>query len=222
MKTATLAALLSLLVALAPAAGQEKDPEPFSVTARILDANDPPPLDLTVGEWTVPREEALERLVSKIEECPGAETTTTCPKLVPGRTESLSLTLVERVRYVQDFDLEVSMGGEQLNGPIHATIKEGVIADLKATPGPDGEAVVVEASLTIATLVRPIPEFTTTLAGQEVTIQLPEILVRRITKTVRVPLGGGAILPAGNSTFVVVTADRGAGEEAGVGIVPPK
>ena len=118
--------------------------------------------------------------------------------------------------------MEVSTASVQLGGPIHATVKEGVIADLQATPGPEGEAVVVEATVTVAEVVRPIPEFTTTLAGQKVTIQLPEVLVRRFTKTVRVPLDGGAILPAGNSTFVVVTADRGAGSEPGVGILPPK
>jgi hypothetical protein len=220
MKTAAVALVLTILFAVPHAGGEEKPAGPIPATVRIIRASGSHGVNLLAGEWHIPAAKDLEKILGKLEATPGLETQTSSRIPRRGKGTEISATLLNRLRYVQDFEVETTAQGEK-PVPIHATIKDGVIAELEARADPDGEAVVFVAKLTVATLITPMPKFETKLAGENVTIQLPEIMVRRFTKNVRVPVGRSAILPADSTTFLVVTAHAPGEKAAGkVGLQP--
>ena len=228
MRTVAVLLLLTLLIAAPLAGGEDKEAgaQAPTVAVRIIrlevDALPNLGMPLERDEWTVLTEAKFKEVIAKLQAKPGQEARTSRTLAGGQGGSTLSVTLLNRVTYVQDFDVEAVGQRRTLGEPIMGALSEGVIADLKATPGHDGDAVVVEAHITVANLIRPIPEFTTTLGGKQVTIQLPELMVKRIRKTVRVPLTGGAVLRAGDTTWLVVTADASGASEPGVGILQPK
>ena len=75
------------------------------------------------------------------------------------------------------------------------TLRDGVILDLRPTVSADRRFITMELRPTVAILTRPIATFQTTLAnGPPVTIQLPELEIRRVRTTVTMPDGGTLLL----------------------------
>jgi hypothetical protein len=202
MKTVLVVLVLTALLLAPHAGGGEGAAATLSIEARILHVPDAPALGPEIGQWHVPAGEDLAKALKRLESCTGHEAWT--GSSVAGDGATLSLTLANRKRYVHDFEVKFTADGEKPE-PVHSTVRDGVIADLEVKPDPDGKAAVVVAKMTIATLIRPIPTFTTKLAGEEVTIHLPEIQVTEVTRSVRVPIGRTAVFPANGTTCLLVS-----------------
>ena len=98
---------------------------------------------------------------------------------------------IESVSYIQDFDVEVGMGGARVADPIVGILQHGTTGSLGVTRAESG-ALAWSLTLTQAAVILPIPTFETTLReldGQRVTIQLPELRVSRVSK--ELPQGAG-------------------------------
>ena len=220
MKTLSVVVLVALLSLASPAGGEEKEPgaRPLIVTARILrlDVDSLPGLGVPRDEWVTRTGEEFAKWIGRVEAQPGPEARTSRQVDADEPSTKLSVSLLNRVTYIQDFDEEIPAKTEDPE-PILGVLSEGVLVDLEATPGPDGTFLLISAQLTVANVIRPIAEFTTTLGGRKVTIQLPELAVKKLTKNVRLPKAGAAIFRAGDLTYLVVTAGR---QDAGVGGSP--
>jgi hypothetical protein len=73
-------------------------------------------------------------------------------------------------------------------------LKEGLLLDMRPTLSTDRRHVRLELSGTWSHVVRPIPDFHTMLGGRRVTVQLPELVVRRSNTNVRLPDGGSVLI----------------------------
>ena len=75
-------------------------------------------------------------------------------------------------------------------------IQDGIVLDVQPVIMNDRKYIVLNLNPTVAELQRPIPTFTTSLAGSTlpVTIQLPNLTVTNFSTTVRVPDGGTVLL----------------------------
>jgi type II secretory pathway component GspD/PulD (secretin) len=80
--------------------------------------------------------------------------------------------------------------------PIVSIIQDGLTLDVRPTISYDRKYVMLELQPTIATLVRPIPTFQTSLGAltTPVTLQLPETNIQKSQTTVRVPDGGSLVI----------------------------
>ncbi len=116
------------------------------------------------------------------------------PKITAYNGARANVTVLNQVSYIQDFDVEIAQAA-QIGDPIVQTLRDGVILDITPIVSSDRKYVTLELRPTVAILKRPIQTFTTTLAnGPPVTIQLPEISIRRIRTTVTMPDGGILLL----------------------------
>ena len=86
------------------------------------------------------------------------------------------ISVMNQLSYVKDFDVEVAEG-RVIVDPVVAVIQEGLVLDVTPVFDPVTCELTIQTHLQVAELVRPIRDFTTTVAGldQEVTIQLPEL-----------------------------------------------
>ena len=109
--------------------------------------------------------------------------------------ERAYLTVVNQITFIQDFDVDVANSAFIAN-PNIGVIQEGVVLDVRPTISHDRKYVTLEVHATVAELLRPIREFTTSLAGFTipVTFQLPELEVQQAETTVRVPDGGSLVI----------------------------
>lgn len=121
--------------------------------------------------------------------------------------------VLNQVSYVKDFEVEVQ-GERVIASPVIGVVSEGTLLAFTARLLPTG--VHLEAHVTRSELVRPIPSFSTTLAGGNapVTIQLPEVRTGGTQRSVSLTAGRPALLatlpsptgdPAGR-VLVFVTA----------------
>ncbi len=103
--------------------------------------------------------------------------------------------IINQTAYVRDFDVEVAQAAF-IADPKIDVIQDGVVLDVKPTVSHDRKSITLEMQPTVAELVRPIPTFSTSLAGttQPVTVQLPQLLVRSFATTVNVPDGGSLLI----------------------------
>jgi tetratricopeptide (TPR) repeat protein len=116
------------------------------------------------------------------------------PKITAYNGARANVTVLNQVSYIQDFDVEIAQAA-QIGDPIVQTLRDGVILDITPIVSSDRKYVTLELRPTVAILNRPIATFTTTLAnGPPVTIQLPEINIRRVRTTVTLPDGGILLL----------------------------
>jgi len=116
------------------------------------------------------------------------------PKITAYNGARANITVLNQVSYIQDFDVEIAQAA-QIGDPIVQTLRDGVILDITPIVSSDRKYVTLELRPTVAILKRPIATFTTTLAnGPPVTIQLPEISIRRVRTTVTMPDGGILLL----------------------------
>jgi type II secretory pathway component GspD/PulD (secretin) len=134
--------------------------------------------------------EAIVRAVQKYERV----NTVTAPKLVVTNTQRANITVINHVAYVKDFDVEIAQAAV-IADPIVDVVKEGVILDVRPTISSDRRFVTLELRPTVATLVRPIRTFTTTLGvGTAVTFEVPELRKESIKTTVVMPDGATLLL----------------------------
>lgn len=105
------------------------------------------------------------------------------------------MTVLNQVTYVQDMDVEVAQAAI-IADPIVGVVSDGIVLDVRPTISHDRKYITLELRPTVASLLRPIPEFTSSLAGltTPVTIQLPEIQVSSTNTTAVIPDGGTVVV----------------------------
>ncbi|MCH2112677.1 MAG: type II and III secretion system protein, partial [Planctomycetes bacterium] len=105
------------------------------------------------------------------------------------------ITVLNQVTYVQDMDVEVAQAS-LIADPQVGVISDGIVLDVRPTISHDRRYITLELRPTVASLVRPIPEFTSSLAGltTPVTLQLPTLNVSSANTTALVPDGGMVVI----------------------------
>jgi type II secretory pathway component GspD/PulD (secretin) len=103
--------------------------------------------------------------------------------------------VINQTAYVRDFDVEVAQAAF-IADPKVDVIQDGIVLDVSPTILNDRKYIILNLSPTVAELQRPIPTFTTSLAGSTlpVTLQLPNLTVTNFSTTVKVPDGGTVLL----------------------------
>lgn len=119
----------------------------------------------------------------------------TATTLSAQNTQRAYATMVNQITYVQDFDVEVALASI-IADPIVGVVSDGIVLDVRPTISQDRRYILLELRPTVATLLRPMPEFTSSLAGltTPVTMQLPELQVASANTTAVVPDGGAIVL----------------------------
>jgi type II secretory pathway component GspD/PulD (secretin) len=117
------------------------------------------------------------------------------PSLTVYNTQRANITLVNQLSFIQDYDVEVAQTAF-IADPIVGIIQDGLALDVRPTISNDRKYITLELQPTIATLIRPIPEFQTTLGAltTPVRIQLPELVIQKSQTTVKVPDGGSLVI----------------------------
>jgi general secretion pathway protein D len=117
------------------------------------------------------------------------------PSVTVYNTQRANITLINQLTFIQDFDVEVAQTAF-IADPIIGIIQDGLVLDVQPTVSHDRKYITLQLKPTIATLIRPIPTFTTSLGAftTPVTIQIPEMKVERAATTVRVPDRGTLLL----------------------------
>ncbi|MEZ6196079.1 MAG: hypothetical protein R3F20_10200 [Planctomycetota bacterium] len=134
--------------------------------------------------------EAILRAVQKYERI----NTVTAPNLLVYNTQRANLTVLNEVSYIKDYDVEIAQASV-IADPIVDKVREGTVLDVRPIVSHDRRFITLELRPTVATLVRPIRQFTTNLAvGSAVTIQLPELRKQSVSTTVVVPDQGTLLL----------------------------
>lgn len=105
------------------------------------------------------------------------------------------VSIINQTAYVRDFEVEVAQAAF-IADPRIDIIQDGIVLDVKPTVSADRRRISLSMQPTVAELVRPIPTFSTSLAGttQPVTLQLPQLIVRSFATTVEVPDGGSVLI----------------------------
>lgn len=103
--------------------------------------------------------------------------------------------VINQTAYVRDFDVEVAQASF-IADPKVDVIQDGFVLDVQPVVQHDRKYVTLNLNPTVAELTRPIPTFTTSLAGSTlpVTLQLPNLTVTNFSTTVKVPDGGTVLL----------------------------
>lgn len=110
-------------------------------------------------------------------------------------TQRANVAVLNQTSYVRDFDVEVAQSAF-IADPKVDVIQDGVVLDVKPVISYDRKHVRLNLQPTVAELVRPIPTFTTSLAGSTlpVTLQLPSLTVKSFATTADVPDGGSVLI----------------------------
>jgi general secretion pathway protein D len=113
-----------------------------------------------------------------------------------------NVSVINQTSYVRDFDVEVAQASF-IADPKIDVIHDGVVLDVRPIIRHDRRSVTLVLQPTVAELQRPIPLFTTSLAGSTlpVTLQLPVLTVRSFATTAQVP-DGGTVLIGGLRTIL--------------------
>jgi len=103
--------------------------------------------------------------------------------------------VVNQTAYIRDFDVEVAQASF-IADPKVDVIQDGVVLDVKPVIQQDRKYIILDLAPTVAELTRPIPTFTTSLAGSTlpVTLQLPNLTVTNFQTTAKVPDGGTVLI----------------------------
>ncbi|RMH04607.1 MAG: hypothetical protein D6702_02835 [Planctomycetota bacterium] len=110
-------------------------------------------------------------------------------------TQRAFITVLNQITYVQDMDVEVAQAA-LIADPQVGVVSDGIVLDVRPTISHDRRYITLELRPTVATLKRPIPEFTSSLAGltTPVTLQLPELEVASANTTAVIPDGGTVVI----------------------------
>jgi type II secretory pathway component GspD/PulD (secretin) len=120
------------------------------------------------------------------------------PSLTVYNGERAHITLVKHVSYVKDFEPEIAQSAV-IAEPIVAVARDGLILDVRPVVSSDRRFITMELRPTVALLKRnedgSLPQFTTGLGvGESVTVELPELEVKRLRTTVTMPDGATLLL----------------------------
>ena len=103
--------------------------------------------------------------------------------------------VINQTAYVRDFDVEVAQAAF-IADPKVDVIQDGLVLEVEPVILNDRKYILLKIDPTVAELQRPIPTFTTSLAGSTlpVTLQLPNLTVTNFSTTAKVPDGGTVLL----------------------------
>ncbi len=110
-------------------------------------------------------------------------------------TQRSFMTVLNQVTYIQDMDVEVAQAASVAD-PVVGVVSDGIVIDVRPIISHDRKYITLELQPTVATLLRPIPEFTSSLAGltTPVTLQLPELFIASAKTNAIVPDGGTVVI----------------------------
>jgi hypothetical protein len=121
------------------------------------------------------------------------------PTLTVRANQRANISALHQIAYVKDYTVEiVEPGRQEIADPLIASINEGIVLDLRATPLP-GQLFVLDLKLHNAKILRPIRTVKIGLNGMrptEVEIGLPEVSIVRITSSVVMRDGASVVLAA--------------------------
>lgn len=137
-----------------------------------------------------PEVNAILRAVRKRERA----TLLTAPRITVHNTQRGHVSILNEIAYIRDFDTNTATG-VAVADPVVDVIRDGIVLDVRPTISADRRYITLELRPTLATLLRPIPTFTTSLGvGTPVAIQTPQLTLQRIRTTVTVPDGGSFVI----------------------------
>jgi type II secretory pathway component GspD/PulD (secretin)/tetratricopeptide (TPR) repeat protein len=144
-------------------------------------------------QWTYLNDVELELVLRAVQKSERVETVSN-PRILVSNTGRANLTVLNQVVYVKDFDVEIAQAAS-IADPIIDVVQDGVILDVRPVVSADRRFITLELRPTIAELVRPIREVSTTLGSQaSVTIQLPELEIKRVRTSIPMPDGATVML----------------------------
>ena len=148
---------------------------------------------LTAG-WTLIDDTQLNLILRAVEKRQDGEVVNSQILSVVNRGRG-HVAVINQTAYVRDFDVEVAQAAF-IADPKVDVIQDGIVLDVQPVIMNDRKYIVLNLNPTVAELQRPIPTFTTSLAGSTlpVTVQLPVLTVTNFSTTVRVPDGGTVLL----------------------------
>lgn len=119
----------------------------------------------------------------------------TAPKLTAFNTQRANISVLNQVAYIRDFDVEVAQNAF-IADPLIGYVQDGVVLDVRPIISSDKKYITLELRPQVAELeARPIPTFTSTLAGMAtVVLEIPSIRLQSVETTVTVPDGGTILL----------------------------
>ena len=140
---------------------------------------------LTAG-WTLIDDTQLNMILRAVEKRQDGEVVNSQILSVVNKGRG-HVAVINQTAYVRDFDVEVAQAAF-IADPKVDVIQDGIVLDVSP--------VILNLNPTVAELQRPIPTFTTSLAGSTlpVTVQLPNLTVTNFSTTVKVPDGGTVLL----------------------------
>jgi Flp pilus assembly secretin CpaC/tetratricopeptide (TPR) repeat protein len=137
-----------------------------------------------------PEINAVIRAVRKRERA----TLLTAPRVTVHNTQRGHVSVLNEIAYIADFE-PATAAGVAVAQPQVSVIRDGIVLDVRPTISADRRYVTLELRPTLATLLRPIPTFQTSLGvGPPVAIQTPQLTLQRIRTTVTVPDGGSFVI----------------------------
>lgn len=144
-------------------------------------------------QWTYLNNLQLQMVLRAVSKSERVELVTS-PRITVHNTARGNLSVLNQVAYVQDFNVEIAQGAS-IADPIVAVVQDGVILDVRPVVSADRRFITLELRPTVAELRRPLTEIVTTLGSQNsVTIQLPEVDLRRVRTSIPMPDGGTVLL----------------------------
>jgi general secretion pathway protein D len=148
---------------------------------------------LTAG-WTLLDDTQLQVILRAVEKRQDGEVVNSQILSVVNKGRG-HVAVINQTAYVRDFDVEVAQAAF-IADPKVDVIQDGIVLDVSPTILFDRKYIILNLNPTVAELQRPIPTFTTSLAGSTlpVTLQLPNLTVTNFSTTVRVPDGGSVLL----------------------------
>jgi type II secretory pathway component GspD/PulD (secretin) len=148
---------------------------------------------LTAG-WTLLDDTQLQVILRAVEK--KAEGEVVNSQILSVRNKGRGhVAVINQTSYVRDFDVEVAQAAF-IADPKVDVIQDGIVLDVQPVILNDRKYIILNLNPTVAELERPIPTFTTSLAGSTlpVTLQLPKLTVTNFWTTVKVPDGGSVLL----------------------------
>lgn len=148
---------------------------------------------LTAG-WTLLDDTQLNMILRAVEKRQDAEIMNSQILSVLNR-ERGHVAVINQTAYVRDFDVEVAQAAF-IADPKVDVIQDGIVLDVQPVIQHDRKYIILNLKPTVAELQRPIPTFTTSLAGSTlpVTLQLPNLTVTNFSTTAKVPDGGTVLI----------------------------
>lgn len=148
---------------------------------------------LTAG-WTLIDDTQLNMILRAVQKRQDGEVVNSQILSVVNRGRG-HVAVINQTAYIRDFDVEVAQAAF-IADPKVDVIQDGIVLDVQPVIMNDRQYIVLNLNPTVAELERPIPTFTTSLAGSTlpVTVQLPNLTVTNFSTTVKVPDGGTVLL----------------------------